>query len=102
MLAPVRTKVSAVTLGGRGLVLISLAVQVGPTGLRSTENQRGIIAKPRIAVLITGNRSPAGLSAALSPTKTGRAREEYAMCNLISLESSLHSFLSLAQKRGNS
>ena len=52
-----------------------------PTGLRSTGHQRGIIAKTRIAVLSTGNPRLAGQSAALSPTKTGRAREEYAMCN---------------------
>ncbi|XP_047395372.1 uncharacterized protein LOC124976646 [Sciurus carolinensis] len=47
-----------------------------------------------------GNWSPAGPSTALNPTQTGRAREEYAACNLIILETSLHSFLSLAQRRG--
>jgi hypothetical protein len=55
-----------------------------------------------VIIVIKGNWSPAGPSAALNPTKTGRAQEEYAVCNLIILETSLHSFLSLAQRRGNS
>ena len=55
-----------------------------------------------VIILIRGNWSPAGPNAALNPTKTGHTREEYAVCNLIILETSPHSFLSLAQRRGNS
>lgn len=55
-----------------------------------------------VIILIRGNRSSAGPNVALNPTKTGRTGEEDAVCNLIILETSPHSFLSLAHKRGNS
>ena len=43
-------------------------------------------------ILIRGNWSLPGPNAALNPTKTGRARKEYAGCNLIILETSPHFF----------
>lgn len=102
-LAPRPTEVSALRAEAEGACVDLPGLRVGQHGLcRHKRINEELWLSLLIIILIRGNRSPPGPSAVLNPTKTGHTREEYAVCNLIILETSPHSFLSLAQRRGNS